>query len=52
MEIGLTRSGKILRRIIANLIDGQEVGDTTTLVNPDIVDELVFKCDQLNNYGI
>ncbi|MGE0198876.1 MAG: acetate--CoA ligase [Parachlamydiales bacterium] len=51
-DLPKTRSGKILRRIIANLIDGKEVGDTTTLVNPDIIDELVFKCDQLNNYGI
>ncbi len=33
-----TRSGKIMRRILANISNGTEVGDTMTLANPEIVD--------------
>lgn len=43
-DLPKTRSGKILRRIIAKLIHGEEVGDTTTLVNPNILPELKAKC--------
>ncbi len=47
-DLPKTRSGKILRRVIANLIEGKEIGDTTTLVNPDIVGELTDKCRPVN----
>jgi acetyl-CoA synthetase len=33
-----TRSGKIMRRVIASISNFQDVGDVTTLANPDIVD--------------
>ncbi|QAY64511.1 acetate--CoA ligase [Xylanimonas allomyrinae] len=33
-ELPKTRSGKILRRLLAQLWDGQELGDTTSLQNP------------------
>lgn len=35
-----TRSGKIMRRILAAISNGKDVGDTTTLANPDIVSEI------------
>jgi len=35
-----TRSGKIMRRILAAISNTMEIGDTTTLFNPDIVEEI------------
>ncbi len=34
-----TRSGKIMRRVIASVSNFADVGDVTTLANPEIVDE-------------
>jgi acetyl-CoA synthetase len=38
-----TRSGKIMRRVIASISNFAEVGDTTTLANPEIVDDIRHK---------
>ena len=35
-----TRSGKIMRRVLAAISNGQDVGDVTTLANPDIVTDI------------
>ncbi len=37
-----TRSGKIMRRILRKIAEGEldKVGDTTTLLDPDVVDEI------------
>ncbi|HEY3687205.1 MAG TPA: acetate--CoA ligase [Streptosporangiaceae bacterium] len=35
-----TRSGKIMRRVIASISNFTDVGDTTTLANPEIVEEI------------
>src|SRR6266498_4099821 len=35
-----TRSGKIMRRVIAGISNFADVGDTTTLANPEIVDDI------------
>ncbi len=35
-----TRSGKIMRRVLAAISNTMDVGDTTTLLNPDIVEEI------------
>jgi acetyl-CoA synthetase len=35
-----TRSGKIMRRVIAGISNFADVGDVTTLANPEIVDEI------------
>ena len=35
-----TRSGKIMRRVLAAISNGTDVGDVTTLANPDIVEEI------------
>jgi acetyl-CoA synthetase len=38
-----TRSGKIMRRILRKIAEGEfsSLGDTSTLTNPEIIDELV-----------
>ncbi len=35
-----TRSGKIMRRVLAAISAGRDAGDVSTLANPDIVEEL------------
>ncbi len=35
-----TRSGKIMRRVIAGISNFAEVGDTTTLANPEVVEKI------------
>jgi len=35
-----TRSGKIMRRVLAAISGGQETGDVSTLANPEVVEEL------------
>jgi acetyl-CoA synthetase len=35
-----TRSGKIMRRVIAGISNFADVGDTTTLANPEVVDDI------------
>jgi len=39
-DVPKTRSGKIMRRVIRSKALGQEVGDTSTLANPEAVDEI------------
>jgi acetyl-CoA synthetase len=35
-----TRSGKIMRRVLADISNGRDIGDVTTLANPEIVREI------------
>jgi len=44
-----TRSGKIMRRILTNITDGKvgELGDTTTLADPSVVEQLVREKNEL-----
>jgi len=35
-----TRSGKIMRRVLAAISNGRDIGDVTTLANPDVVEEI------------
>lgn len=35
-----TRSGKIMRRVLAAISNGSDIGDVSTLANPDIVKEI------------
>ena len=39
-----TRSGKILRRLLKNLIEGEAIGNTATLSVPSVMDELQPIC--------
>jgi acetyl-CoA synthetase len=41
-----TRSGKIMRRILADIAAGREPGDTTTLEDPSVLDELERKANK------
>jgi len=35
-----TRSGKIMRRVIAGISNFADVGDVSTLANPEVVDDI------------
>ena len=39
-ELPKTRSGKIMRRLLRDVADGRMLGDTTTLADPAVVDEI------------
>ncbi|WP_121742321.1 acetate--CoA ligase [Natronorubrum halophilum] len=39
-ELPKTRSGKIMRRLLENIASGDELGNTSTLRNPEVVDEI------------
>ena len=39
-DLPKTRSGKILRRLLADLLQGRELGDATSLQNPEAVDAI------------
>jgi acetyl-CoA synthetase len=41
-----TRSGKIMRRVIAGISNFADVGDVTTLANPEIVDDIRHQVHQ------
>ncbi|MCD4703591.1 MAG: acetate--CoA ligase [Methanosarcinaceae archaeon] len=42
-DLPKTRSGKIMRRVLKAITNGTDVGDVTTLQNPEIVEELKRK---------
>ncbi|MBS8120307.1 acetate--CoA ligase [Haloferax volcanii] len=39
-ELPKTRSGKIMRRLLEEIANGEELGDTTTLRNPEVVESI------------
>ena len=39
-DLPKTRSGKIMRRLLRDVADGRKLGDTTTLADPSVVDEI------------
>ena len=39
-EVPKTRSGKIMRRLLTQLVEGTTLGDTTSLQNPWAVDQV------------
>ncbi|ADJ15638.1 acyl-CoA synthetase I 4 [Halalkalicoccus jeotgali B3] len=42
-ELPKTRSGKIMRRLLEDIANEEELGDTSTLRNPDVVSEIQQK---------
>jgi acetyl-CoA synthetase len=42
-ELPKTRSGKIMRRLLENIANDEELGDTSTLRNPDVVSDIQTK---------
>jgi len=45
-ELPKTRSGKIMRRLLENVASGDELGDTSTLRNPEIVEEIAQRAEE------
>ena len=37
-ELPKTRSGKIIRRLLRNVAEDEQLGDTTTLADPNVVE--------------
>jgi acetyl-CoA synthetase len=42
-DLPKTRSGKIMRRLLRDIAEGRELGDVTTLRDPDVMEELEAK---------
>ena len=45
-DLPKTRSGKIMRRLLKDIAEGNELGDTTTLRDPAIVETLKREADE------
>jgi len=45
-DLPKTRSGKIMRRLLRDIAEGHELGDTTTLRDPAVVEDLKQKADR------
>ena len=45
-ELPKTRSGKIMRRLLRDVAEQRELGDTTTLADPTVVDEIKRRADE------
>jgi len=45
-ELPKTRSGKIMRRLLEDIANGEELGNTSTLRNPDVVHDIQQKVSQ------
>src|SRR6266498_4148284 len=46
-DLPKTRSGKIMRRLLKDVAEGQPLGDTTTLRDPAVVEQLKAEADRL-----
>jgi acetyl-CoA synthetase len=46
-DLPKTRSGKIMRRLLRDIAEGHELGDTTTLRDPAVVEEIKEKADRV-----
>ena len=44
-DLPKTRSGKIMRRLLKDIAEGRDLGDTTTLRDPAVVEDLKQKAD-------
>jgi acetyl-CoA synthetase len=44
-DLPKTRSGKIMRRLLKDIAEGNELGDVTTLANADIVEQIKESAD-------
>jgi acetyl-CoA synthetase len=45
-DLPKTRSGKIMRRLLRDVADGRQLGDTTTLADPSVVAEIANRASQ------
>ena len=46
-DLPKTRSGKIMRRLLKNIANGEALGDTTTLRDPLVVEQLKDEADRM-----
>ncbi len=44
-DLPKTRSGKIMRRLLRDVAEGRDLGDTTTLADPGVVEEIRRRAD-------
>jgi acetyl-CoA synthetase len=44
-ELPKTRSGKIMRRLLRDVANKRQLGDTTTLADPTVVDEIKSRAE-------
>ena len=44
-ELPKTRSGKIMRRLLRDVAENRPLGDTTTLADPAVVDEIKTRAE-------
>ncbi len=45
-DLPKTRSGKIMRRLLKDVAEGRDLGDTTTLADPGVFDEIRSRADE------
>ena len=45
-DLPKTRSGKIMRRLLRDIAEGRELGNTSTLADPSIVENLQLQYQQ------
>ena len=46
-DLPKTRSGKIMRRLLRDIAEGRELGDVTTLRDPDVMSQLEGRVKEL-----
>ena len=50
-DLPKTRSGKIMRRLLRDIAEGRELGDVTTLRDPDVMAQLEGKIKERDAEG-
>jgi acetyl-CoA synthetase len=50
-DLPKTRSGKIMRRLLRDIAEGRELGDVTTLRDPDVMEQLETKIKERQDDG-
>ena len=50
-DLPKTRSGKIMRRLLRDIAEGRELGDVTTLRDPDVMSQLETRVKELQAEG-
>src|SRR3954454_8231599 len=50
-DLPKTRSGKIMRRLLRDIAEGRELGDVTTLRDPDVMSQLEGRIKELQSDG-
>jgi acetyl-CoA synthetase len=48
-DLPKTRSGKIMRRLLRDIAEGRELGDVTTLRDPDVMDQLEGRIKEIES---